>query len=859
MATKIDSRQVVLRTQSPFIGNAANEQLDVVFPRIDAEMAKLYEDRNVMLQNGGIITFTGTQIQFTEDLEIVLNQKISGAAPQVINLGSVNVDLANGEMWYAVIDRTAGTATTSVASTLPAVVAANQEVFLIVKRVDAGDGTQRIYWRSGMAMNAGQSNRLGASGSGGSGSGIGDDLNALLFRASFTDDFSEGPTSSVSAVDASANMTDPLTYSAAKSMYVLAYDADHTIAAGTTATNINLDSVTDFTVKIGDVVVYGGEARRITAVASQQSFTTEAFSVAPALSAQVTVSQAVYSKDIYNIPVDGNPLSDAFPGEDFVEILVDYEDTTAPGDDVFDVATAPVIGFAASNDGSNFTSVAVRPTMPMDVIDSTMLLSMGSALYLRFFSVETSGSGTVNLLRYKAFMQKNVPETAGGITNTAYGFTNNVGTPVNCSITVESGKTVVNLDWQYAVGVYPGSTASSIEVWLNGQKLPRFIDSVNTPDGSFVETSNQKITLDRNYSFQNFSIEIFQRISVVDTSTTNTTEIANIQSHKFTNLLINSNFNFWQRGTSVTVANTATTYLADRWYVRNALGTNGVITYSRENAGLIGSAFGARVQITTAPTAAQANGTELIQVLENQNTLQMLGKAISFGCNIKALGNVTQVGIQLMYATSETKPILVLGVEQIVNVNTANFVLGQILAQNVGSLPTNSGVVGVRIRIMTVSSGNTYDLSNGFIVEQAQMNIGFAVASYQMAGRNIQEELAMCQRYYEKSYSVDTSPGTFPTYVASKNGRLTQAIGSGNDWGIGEVRYRVQKRSSPTITIYNPENGGIGSIRNTDAAADYSTSVSVVSDSGFAIARSGGSVGALGNFVAGHWTADSEI
>jgi len=161
MATKIDSRQVVLRAQSPFIGNAANEQLDAVFPRIDAEMAKLYEDRNVILQNGGIITFTGTQIQFTEDLEIVLNQKISGAAPQVITLGSANVDLADGEMWYAVIDRTAGTATTSVASTLPAVVAANQEVFLLVKRVDAGDGTAIVYFRNGFALVGGQSSRLG--------------------------------------------------------------------------------------------------------------------------------------------------------------------------------------------------------------------------------------------------------------------------------------------------------------------------------------------------------------------------------------------------------------------------------------------------------------------------------------------------------------------------------------------------------------------------------------------------------------------------------------------------------------------------------------------------------------------------
>ena len=142
MATKQDARQVVLRAQAPFIGNAANEQLDVVFPRIDAEMAKLFEDRNILLTDGGTITFTGTQVQFSENLNLTLNQKISGAVPQVISLGSTSQNFPNnGDMLVAVIDRTAGTATVSIVSAgsaLPAVVAANQEVFLIAKRVDAG-------------------------------------------------------------------------------------------------------------------------------------------------------------------------------------------------------------------------------------------------------------------------------------------------------------------------------------------------------------------------------------------------------------------------------------------------------------------------------------------------------------------------------------------------------------------------------------------------------------------------------------------------------------------------------------------------------------------------------------------------
>ena len=527
MPTQLDSRQVVLRSALSMVGSVANDALNTIFPKIDAEMAKLFEDRNILITDGGIITFTGTQIQFTENLKITLNQKISGAAPQVISLGSTTVTLANNEMLWTIVDRTAGTATLAQGTTMPAVTSANQEVFLLVKRVDAGDGTQRIYWRTGAAFNAGQSARLGSAGSGSGGSGVGDDLDALLFRASFRDGFDEGPTDTKSAVNTSAGFTDATAYNAAKAMYVLNYDASKTIAAATTTTNINISAVAAFTVKVGDVVIANNQARRITAVATQASFTTEAFSVAPTLASQVTISQAVYTKDIYNFAVDGSALSAAFSGATFQDVLVDLEDTTTALDNIFDVNVAPVIAFSASADGTTFTDNKTRPTLETDTMTSFLLPATGTGLTMRFFALKTSGSGSVNLLGYRAFMQKQASAgTAGGITNSAYAFTNSVGTPINCAVSVAGGKTVLTLTWQYAVGVYSGTTASSIEVWLNGQKLPRFVNSTLTPDGSFLETSSSVITLDRDYSSQNLSVEVFQRTQIVDNSTTNTTAIA---------------------------------------------------------------------------------------------------------------------------------------------------------------------------------------------------------------------------------------------------------------------------------------------------------------------------------------------
>lgn len=163
---------VAVQTATPMLGGASREDAQTVISAADAEIAKLFEDRNISLVGGGLITFTGTAIQFTEALTLHINSQVAGGAPTVISLAATTRAVsATNRMVYAVINRGAGTATvTDDATTLAAVTAANQEVVLIAKRVDAGDGTQRLYFRNGSTYNAGQTARLGSSGSG-SGSG----------------------------------------------------------------------------------------------------------------------------------------------------------------------------------------------------------------------------------------------------------------------------------------------------------------------------------------------------------------------------------------------------------------------------------------------------------------------------------------------------------------------------------------------------------------------------------------------------------------------------------------------------------------------------------------------------------------
>lgn len=273
------------------------------------------------------------------------------------------------------------------------------------------------------------------------------------------------------------------------------------------------------------------------------------------------------------------------------------------------------------------------------------------------------------------------------------------------------------------------------------------------------------------------------------------------------NYLFNSDFSIWQRGTSSTVtsqANPATPtylYLADRWYVNNILGggtIQGVITYSQATAVTNGSAFGAKVQITTAPTGTNIqNGCELYQVLENLDSRQLYGQSASFSVLVKSFGNVTQVGVQFYYATTEVKPTVAIGSEVLTTVNSATFTACTITNQALGTSQTAAGVIGVRIRITGVSSGNLYALNNGFVVEQPYLNYGSTVNGWKRKNQSFAQELAECQRFCElKGGEAATVPIGFG--LSGTSGTSATCM----------LFFQARKRVIPTMT-YSSQSGFI--------------------------------------------------
>ena len=334
------------------------------------------------------------------------------------------------------------------------------------------------------------------------------------------------------------------------------------------------------------------------------------------------------------------------------------------------------------------------------------------------------------------------------------------------------------------------------------------------------------------------------------------------------NFLVNGAFDYWQAGTSTTITSTGGgtpgnvySYLADQWYVDNAMGggtTEGIITYSQVPGATNGSLFGAKVQTTTAPVGTGIGQTpQLYQVLSNKASVPLYGQTASFSVSAKGLNNVIQVGVQFYYATSEGKLTTAIGSEVSATINSSTFTAVTINGQALGTSQTASGVIGVRIRVTGVSTGNQYDLNNDFVVEQAMLNLGPVAAPFQRQYSDPVQELASCQYFYEKSYDLTINPGT--STVTGLAAWPCYGVDSGGDNVLTAVSYKVSKRAAPTITYYDAagNSGKVSTYIGTFARTDNTTAGAITS--GISSFTNQVTVPHLATALSYQWTADARI
>jgi len=121
--------------------------------------------------------------------------------------------------------------------------------------------------------------------------------------------------------------------------------------------------------------------------------------------------------------------------------------------------------------------------------------------------------------------------------------------------------------------------------------------------------------------------------------------------------------------------------------------------------------------------------------------------------------------------------------------------------------------------------------------------------SFSLFGGTYANELLACQRYYQKSYNVDTPPGTVTN---SGSVQIQRVVSTTADY-FG-VRYTVPMRANAAVTSYSPSTGAPNVLRQESTNTDIAAVLSQASELGFTLS---GSVLA-GSPYKFHWTAESE-
>jgi hypothetical protein len=138
-----------------------------------------------------------------------------------------------------------------------------------------------------------------------------------------------------------------------------------------------------------------------------------------------------------------------------------------------------------------------------------------------------------------------------------------------------------------------------------------------------------------------------------------------------------------------------------------------------------------------------------------------------------------------------------------------------------------------------------------------QLEVGSVSTEFEH--RSLAEELASCERYYQKSYNMTNAPGHNGTAGAVFARNTTDGVNISNRMDAG-TRFVTRMRSTPTVTIYSL-NGTADNLSDITTGTNHSANQGVNSiqhrgTTGFGgLVVSGGNDEGLGY----HYTAEAEI
>lgn len=346
------------------------------------------------------------------------------------------------------------------------------------------------------------------------------------------------------------------------------------------------------------------------------------------------------------------------------------------------------------------------------------------------------------------------------------------------------------------------------------------------------------------------------------------------------NFIIGGNFdtNPWQRGTSFTDP-ASNSYTADRFVrIKN---NDGAVNYLKTTdaptvaqSGIF-TQFCLHSDVTTADGTIAAGQYELIrQYIEGYNAAEFLQKPFTLSFWVKS----TKTGIfcvsfnnsgqdrsyiaEYTINTTDTWEYKTITVPASPSAGTWDYTNGiglgidWTIAAGTDFHGTANAWTAQAARFCTVNQVNGLDSdSNNFKLALIQLTQGSQV--YPFIPRTLNEELALCQRYFWKSFQQ----GTTPAQNVGVTGCITwsPAVGAGSPTLPPHVMFPVVMRATPTMTYFNPSAANAQARDISGALDGANTTTYQVSDSGFTIVYDT-NAGSIANTASGiHATAAAEL
>lgn len=340
----------------------------------------------------------------------------------------------------------------------------------------------------------------------------------------------------------------------------------------------------------------------------------------------------------------------------------------------------------------------------------------------------------------------------------------------------------------------------------------------------------------------------------------------------YANPVINADFQVWQFGSSVTnattVLNNDDTYFCDQWYLLS--NGNSVVNLAKTDTtfGYATNCFGL-VEITAVTTAKFA----IVQPLESAVTVPLRGKTISLSLLAKANSSLRDMRVHLVswsnatfgtpdVLTSDvvsawngatTKPTAIAGVTLVDSDEGSTFTAStSSWIQNTFTFTVPSDAQNLGIFI----GSNDASYAAGDKIAFSGVQINEAGLSVPFRSKPFAQELALCERFYTKTFPYATAPVDNATATGAIRA-IINAQGTGNPAAATYWSFRQRMVNTPTITAYNP-TGGTGSWIYTSNATVVTATTAGASPTGVYVSSATVASGATGVLHI-HLAADARL